>query len=48
MAAAAAAGQPDPGCTGGNHAYLLIPRNEDWNIIKWYFSEVFEPEVPGV
>lgn len=48
VAAAQASGAPDPGCSGGNHAYILIPRNEDWNIIKWYFREVFEPETPEV
>lgn len=48
MAAAKASGGADPGCSGVNNAYLLIPRNEDWNIIKWYFREVFEPDVPEV
>lgn len=42
VAAAAAAGGENPGCTGVNNAYTLIPRNEDWNIIKWFFRENFE------
>ncbi len=29
-------------CQGGNQAYTLIPRNNDWNIIKWFFREKFE------
>ena len=42
MAAAAASGQPDPGCEGDNHAYTLAPQNNNWNIIKWFFREKFE------
>ena len=40
--AARAAGQPDPGCAGQNHAYTLLPRNNNWNVIRWYFQENFE------
>ena len=38
---AAASGQSDPGCQGENHAYTLLPMNDDWNIIKWFFKENF-------
>ncbi|MFH1284548.1 MAG: LCP family protein [Candidatus Peregrinibacteria bacterium] len=39
---AQAAGQPVPGCMNENHAYTLLPRNDNWNIVKWYFRENFE------
>ncbi len=42
IAAAKAAGQPIPGCMNENHAYTLVPRGNNWNIIKWYFRENFE------
>jgi LCP family protein required for cell wall assembly len=42
MAAAEAAGQSDPGCSNQNHAYTLLPRNDNWNVVKWYFRENFE------
>lgn len=39
----AAAGQAKPTCeTDTNHAYTLIPKNEDWDVIKWYFRQQFE------
>lgn len=44
VAAAAAAGQPKPGCENENHAYTLLPRNNNWNIIKWFFREKFEAQ----
>lgn len=44
IAAATAAGEPKPGCEGVNNAYTLIPRNENWNLIKWFFQENFESE----
>jgi len=42
MSAAAAAGQPDPGCENKNHGYTLLPLNDNWNIVKWFFRENFE------
>lgn len=30
-------------CTGGNRgAYILLPRNGNWNNIKWFFQQAFE------
>jgi len=45
VAAANATGEPSPGCEGENHAYTLLPRGNNWNIIKWYFKEKFEGEL---
>lgn len=42
IAAAAAAGEPTPGCTNENHAYTLLPKNDNWNIVKWFFRQKFE------
>ncbi len=28
-------------CTEGINAYTLIPRNNDWNLIKWFFRDHF-------
>ncbi|MBD3361096.1 hypothetical protein GF366_04845 [Candidatus Peregrinibacteria bacterium] len=42
IAEAKTAGQPIPGCMNQNHAYTLLPRNNNWNIIKWFFREKFE------
>lgn len=42
MALAAASGEADPGCANQNHAYTLLPLNNDWNVIKWFFKEKFE------
>lgn len=42
VAAATAAGEEKPGCEEENHAYTLLPRNDNWNIIKWFFREKFE------
>ncbi len=42
IASAEAAGQPKPGCEGENHAYTLLPRDNNWNVIKWFFKEKFE------
>ena len=42
IAVAEAAGQPRPGCENENQAYTLLPRNNNWNVIKWYFKENFE------
>jgi polyisoprenyl-teichoic acid--peptidoglycan teichoic acid transferase len=45
IAAAEAAGEAKPACENENHAYILIPRNEDWNLIKWFFRQNFEESV---
>ena len=42
IAAAEAAGEENPGCKNENHAYTLLPRNNNWNVVKWYFKENFE------
>lgn len=28
-------------CSKFTHSYILLPRNNNWNLIKWYFNEVF-------
>lgn len=40
--AAELAGQPTPECVNENHAYTLVPREDNWNLIKWFFKEQFE------
>ena len=42
IASAQAAGKAAPGCSGENHGYTLLPKDNDWNVIKWYFKEKFE------
>lgn len=42
MAAMAASGGGDPGCANQNHAYTLLPMDNNWNVIKWFFKEKFE------
>ncbi len=44
IAEAEANGEEGPGCENENHAYTLLPRNNDWNVIKWFFKENFEGE----
>lgn len=39
---AAAAGQPKPDCENENHAYTLLPLNNNWNVVKWFFKQKFE------
>ncbi len=34
----------DAGCRNANQAYTLSPRDNNWNVIKWYFREKFEGE----
>ncbi len=31
-----------PDCENDNHAYTLLPRDNDWNVIKWFFEENFD------
>ena len=38
----AAAGKPKPGCENENQAYTLLPRDNNWNVIKWFFRENFD------
>lgn len=40
--AAAAAGQEKSDCENENHAYTLLPLNNNWNVIKWFFKQKFE------
>ncbi len=42
IATAQADGKPKPGCEGENHAYTLVPRDGNWNLIKWFFKKNFE------
>ncbi len=41
-AAAEAAGEASPSCENENQAYTLLPKNNNWNVIKWYFKDKFE------
>ncbi len=36
------AGEEIPDCESQNQAYTLLPRDDNWNVIKWYFREIFE------
>lgn len=40
--AAALAGEEKPDCEDENHAYTLLPRDDNWNLIKWFFRQKFE------
>lgn len=31
----------DKSCETQNHEYTLLPTNDDWNLIKWFFKEKF-------
>ncbi|MEK7085413.1 MAG: LCP family protein, partial [Patescibacteria group bacterium] len=42
--AAEAAEQPKPDCENENHAYTLLPLNNNWNVVKWFFKQKFEAE----
>ncbi|MDX9971291.1 MAG: LCP family protein [Candidatus Gracilibacteria bacterium] len=44
IAAAKASGSAIPNCMNENQAYTLLPRNNNWNIVKWFFRENFEEE----
>ncbi len=33
-----------PTCENEQTAYTLLPRNNNWNVIKWYFKEIFDGE----
>jgi LCP family protein required for cell wall assembly len=36
------AGLARPGCENSLKAYTLAPKDNNWNLIKWYFQSVFE------
>lgn len=42
IASAQANGLPTPSCVSANHAYTLLPRDDDWDIIKWFFRKEFK------
>jgi len=42
IAVAQAAGEARPGCENENQAYTLLPKNDNWNLVKWFFKENFE------
>jgi len=42
IAQAEAEGNPIPNCMNENQAYTLMPRDNNWNIVKWFFRENFE------
>ena len=42
IAAAEAAEQEKPNCENENQAYTLLPRDNNWNLIKWFFKDKFE------
>jgi len=42
IAAAEAAGQPKPNCQNEPKAYTLVPKGNNWNLVKWFFKENFE------
>jgi len=35
-------GLPYPDCGGANHAYTLLPKDDDWDVIKWFFQKEFK------
>jgi LCP family protein required for cell wall assembly len=35
-------GEPKPDCENDLDAYTLLPRDDNWNVIKWYFHEIFD------
>lgn len=37
-------GVESPACENELHAYTLLPRDDNWDLIKWYFKEVFDGE----
>ena len=34
--------QPKPDCENALDAYTLLPKDDDWDIIKWYFRQNFD------
>lgn len=41
---AAIAGGGASDCAGENHAYTLLPLDENWDLIKWFFHDHFDAE----
>lgn len=48
IAEAKANGSATPTCENENHAYTLIPLNNNWNVVKWFFKENFEGELAAI
>jgi polyisoprenyl-teichoic acid--peptidoglycan teichoic acid transferase len=42
IAAAEAAGEEKPGCEDQLQAYTLLPREDNWDLIKWFVRQTFE------
>ena len=38
---AAAANEEKPDCEDKNHSYTLLPRDDNWKLIKWFFRKTF-------
>ncbi len=45
IAEAQTSGSATPNCANENHAYTLLPLNNNWNVIKWFFKENFDGEL---
>jgi len=35
-------GSPIPDCENANHAYTLLPKDDNWDLIKWFFRDQFK------
>ncbi|MDD3861508.1 MAG: LCP family protein, partial [Candidatus Gracilibacteria bacterium] len=35
-------GLPIPDCQSANQAYTLLPKDNDWNVVKWFFQREFK------
>lgn len=33
--------EPTPACVAQNHAYTLLPKDDNWDVIKWFFRQQF-------
>lgn len=45
-APASGEGEQKPDCSSIDRgAYILLPRNENWNSVRWYFHQIIEGEV---
>ncbi|MFA6917518.1 MAG: LCP family protein [Candidatus Gracilibacteria bacterium] len=41
IASAVSKGESVPSCGAENHAYTLLPKDDNWDAIKWFFSQQF-------
>jgi len=41
VAAAQKAGTPIPDCLNANHLYSLVPKDNNWDLVKWFFQDQF-------